>query len=320
MLSSILFFGALTAPALGAPSHSHAPQAVNAKTSLTFLFQNNLNASDNDNHVGAILLDPMNRHDAHEACQGIGESLLPRHIIAEHWDDFSHLFGYLVYSSFTGWHENAHIGDGAVSFGNFGEDIAYSRHTGGNIELPVLCTQRSTGNATSSPDKQMLVNSGGNAYIGYRDKKSFRFLGIPYANPPKRFEYSSLYSGKSEKIQATEYGSQCSQASGGSEDCLFLNIQTPYIPKQCHKEGLKPVMFWIHGGGFTGGSGSDPLTDGGNLASREDIVVVTINYRLSTLGFLAVPGTNVKGNYGIADQIVALEVCLLQWQCAEMLM
>lgn len=66
-------------------------------------------------------------------------------------------------------------------------------------------------------------------------------------------------------------------------------------------------MFWIHGGGYTGGAGSE--NDGGNLASREDIVVVTINYRLSTLGFLAIPGTEIKGNFGIADQILALEVC-----------
>lgn len=67
------------------------------------------------------------------------------------------------------------------------------------------------------------------------------------------------------------------------------------------------MMFWIHGGGFTGGSGADSLSDGGNLASKEDVVVVSINYRLSTLGFLAVPGTDIKGNYGIADQITALD-------------
>ena len=67
-------------------------------------------------------------------------------------------------------------------------------------------------------------------------------------------------------------------------------------------------MFWIHGGGFFGGTGADLGSDGGQLASREDIVVVTINYRLSTLGFLAVPGTNITGNYGIADQETALQV------------
>jgi carboxylesterase type B len=62
------------------------------------------------------------------------------------------------------------------------------------------------------------------------------------------------------------------------------------------------------GGGFTGGTGADAGSDGGNLASREDIVVVNVNYRLSTLGFLAIPGTDIKGNFGIADQINALKV------------
>lgn len=66
-------------------------------------------------------------------------------------------------------------------------------------------------------------------------------------------------------------------------------------------------MFWIHGGGFTSGTGSDNTFDGGSLASRGDVVVVTINYRLSTLGFLALDDGMTKGNYGIADQITALD-------------
>ncbi|TDZ37042.1 Cholinesterase 1 [Colletotrichum spinosum] len=66
-------------------------------------------------------------------------------------------------------------------------------------------------------------------------------------------------------------------------------------------------MLWIHGGAFTGGFGSDPLFDGGNLASRGDVVVVTINYRLGTLGFLALDDDVTNGNFGIADQIVALD-------------
>jgi len=67
------------------------------------------------------------------------------------------------------------------------------------------------------------------------------------------------------------------------------------------------VHFWIYGGGFTGGSGASAGSDGGQLASREDIVVVEINYRLTTLGFLATPGTNITGNYGISDQVMGLE-------------
>ena len=56
------------------------------------------------------------------------------------------------------------------------------------------------------------------------------------------------------------------------------------------------------------GSNSDAQTDGGNLASREDVVTVQITYRLGNLGFLAIPGTSIKGNFGIADQVNALEV------------
>lgn len=66
-------------------------------------------------------------------------------------------------------------------------------------------------------------------------------------------------------------------------------------------------MFWIHGGAFTGGSGSDSTFDGGPMASRGDVVLVTINYRLSTLGFLALDDGKTNGNFGIADQITALE-------------
>jgi carboxylesterase type B len=66
-------------------------------------------------------------------------------------------------------------------------------------------------------------------------------------------------------------------------------------------------MVWIHGGGFTGGTGSDPTFDGGNMASRGDVVIVTVNYRLGTLGFLALDGTTLKGNYGIVDQLTALQ-------------
>jgi len=66
-------------------------------------------------------------------------------------------------------------------------------------------------------------------------------------------------------------------------------------------------MVWIHGGGFTSGTASDPTFDGGNMASRGDVVVVTINYRLGTLGFLALNGTSITGNYGLVDQLTALE-------------
>jgi carboxylesterase type B len=97
--------------------------------------------------------------------------------------------------------------------------------------------------------------------------------------------------------------------ANGSEDCLFLNIFTPLLPDVGNNTAgphLKPVMFYIHGGAFATGAGSISVYDGGNLASRGDVVVVTINYRLGPLGFLTLADNSTNGNYGLADQTVAL--------------
>ena len=92
-----------------------------------------------------------------------------------------------------------------------------------------------------------------------------------------------------------------------NEDCLFLNIWTPDLDDK-----KRPVMVWIHGGAFSIGSGSSPMYEGGVLARRNDVVVVTINYRLNLLGFLNLnEATNGKipatGNEGLLDQVAALE-------------
>lgn len=120
-----------------------------------------------------------------------------------------------------------------------------------------------------------------------------------------------MYTGSNGTVSATSFGDVCAQGSDtGSEDCLFLNIWTPHLPKPSSEAAqghLKPVMFWIHGGAFANGMGSDDTFDGGSLASRGDVVVVTINYRLATLGFLALDDGVTMGNYGIADQITALD-------------
>jgi para-nitrobenzyl esterase len=92
-----------------------------------------------------------------------------------------------------------------------------------------------------------------------------------------------------------------------SEDCLNLNVWTP---ARSATDRL-PVMVWIHGGGFALGSGSRPSFEGEALA-RRGIVLVTLNYRLGALGFLAHPALSresargVSGNYGLLDQIAAL--------------
>ncbi len=101
-----------------------------------------------------------------------------------------------------------------------------------------------------------------------------------------------------------------------SEDCLTLNVWTPGVGG-----GRRPVMVWVHGGGFTGGSGAGNLYRGAALAGGHDVVVVTINYRLGALGFLAHPLLGAAsrgrpwaggrpwrgfGNWGLADQVAAL--------------
>lgn len=289
-----------------------AATATNSQTSLTLLYQNNLNYTDDTNHVGFILLDPFTNAEAAGQCTALGESLVSSSEINAHLADFNASFSYLVFATYTHRVQQYIISDGVVTYNEAEAEITFQAYPAGYPALPVLCTQSSSQdqptNSYPTPKNQVSIASTGNTYVGYRNQKSFRFLGIPYANPPQRWEYSTLYSPTGQTINASNYGPECPQYGNGAEFCLYLNIQTPYLPKQGSTADLRPVFFWIHGGGFTSGSAADPGTDGGNLASREDIVVVQIQYRLSTLGFLAIPGTEITGNYGIADQINALEV------------
>jgi len=296
----------------------------NQNTSLTLFFQNNLKASDDLNHIGFIALDEFNQKDGAAACKALSEKLLSSADIKKHQSDVLQSLSYHAFAGRASPVQAYYIEDGILAVAQSTNDLTFHPPPLGSLELPVLCTQsaKSTQPGTSKAKftNKLGVASGGNTYVGYRNAKSFRFLGIPYADPPQRFVYSTPYSPTGMTINATGYGAQCAQVSTGSENCLFLNIQTPYIPKQNSTDNLRPVMFWIHGGGFTGGSGADPGSDGGNLASREDIVVVSINYRLSTLGFLAIPGTNITGNYGIADQINALDVSTYPGMHSELLL
>src|ERR1700741_2727839 len=95
-----------------------------------------------------------------------------------------------------------------------------------------------------------------------------------------------------------------------SEDCLYLNIWTPAKTKTAHEH--LPVIVWIYGGGYINGSAAMPLYWGDRLA-KKGVIVVTIAYRLGPLGFLALPELTREslhhspGNYGLMDQIAALE-------------
>jgi carboxylesterase type B len=87
-----------------------------------------------------------------------------------------------------------------------------------------------------------------------------------------------------------------------SEDCLYLNIYA-----QINSDSNKTVMVWIHGGGFRSGSISYPIYDGSILAANSDVIVVAINYRIGLFGFLSADQTELTGNYGLHDQVMALK-------------
>jgi para-nitrobenzyl esterase len=114
---------------------------------------------------------------------------------------------------------------------------------------------------------------------------------------------------------ALEFGPTCPQAATSAEqslaepgdDCLVLNVWTPSADRS-----KRPVMVWLHGGGFRGGSASRPFTNGANLAKRGDVVVVSLNHRLNVLGFLELeelcgPEFAGSGVAGMLDIVLALE-------------
>ena len=144
------------------------------------------------------------------------------------------------------------------------------------------------------------------------------FLGLPYAAPPRgnlRWRPPQPASSWTGVRDATQFGASCPQALTRnpflppgtiSEDCLYLNVYTP--PVSSNDQGGRPVLVWIHGGGLVQDGGRN--YDGTKLAA-DGTVVVTINYRLGALGFLAHPALASRpggpaGNYGLMDQQAAL--------------
>lgn len=154
---------------------------------------------------------------------------------------------------------------------------------------------------------------------GLARESHLAFLGMPFAAPPTgklRFAAPRPPAAWTGVRAATEWGKAARQtthpipgfaASGPQdEDCLYLNVYTPAADSR-----RRPVLFWIHGGGYTHGTAGEPLYNGGPLAVRGDVVVVTINYRLGAFGFLHLedhlPGQGLSANCGQLDMIAALE-------------
>jgi para-nitrobenzyl esterase len=175
-----------------------------------------------------------------------------------------------------------------------------------------------------SANKQCIVNTKSGKVEGQYQEGLYVFKGIPYAAPPvgdlrwlppqpvKSWDgvrpakkYGAIAPQNAMPVGAP--GSPSFEEQPQDEDCLFLNIWTPGLD-----DARRPVMFWIHGGAFIIGAGSESFLDVGELSRRGDIVLVSINYRLGALGFMnlreltggRIPAT---GNEGLLDQVAALE-------------
>ncbi|MAI91522.1 carboxylesterase/lipase family protein [Ponticaulis sp.] len=138
------------------------------------------------------------------------------------------------------------------------------------------------------------------------------FKGIRYGESTalSRFAKPIAAAFNSSITDATAYGAACPQRADQAvedEDCLFLNVWTPAL----HDGGKRPIMFYIHGGAYSNGSGSDELYDGTHLVNKGDMVVITVNHRLNAFGYLYLdrlfPGEFPdSGNAGQWDLILAL--------------
>ena len=195
-----------------------------------------------------------------------------------------------------------------------------------------------TGIATGGSDRVEVVVEDGRVR-GITDNGSHAFRGVPYAAPPtgeRRWRPpqpvqpwdgvrdAAFFADPAPQTLSTRVGGD--DRFIGDEDCLFLNVWTPADRQPGER---LPVMFFVHGGGNLSGASSEPvdsildltdgaaLYDGAALAARGRVVVVTVNYRLGPIGYLALPELDdesaamgepgISGNYGILDQLAALK-------------
>ena len=180
------------------------------------------------------------------------------------------------------------------------------------------CTRGQQEPEVAQPDPALVQTAAGTLRGLIAEDHRF-FAGIPYGASPVgqlRWKAPQPALNWDGVRDARHLGPRCIQDLAGDlelgrhtdEDCLNLNIWTPASDLDSEPPRLRPVMVWIHGGSFVNGSGG--VYDARRLAARGDIVVVTINYRLGVLGFLAHPALGPPGdvgNYGLADQQAALQ-------------
>jgi para-nitrobenzyl esterase len=178
--------------------------------------------------------------------------------------------------------------------------------------------QSAIGNTEQTSGPEVKITSG--IIRGVTEGDVTIFKGIPFAAPPVgefRWRPPQPVIPWDGVRDASEFGPNCAQggwgaapgtiAAGSSEDCLYLNLWTP---ANFNTKSKLPVMVWIHGGGFTGGSGSG---SSGTQFTKQGVILITINYRLGRLGHFAFPALSAehpeepKGSYAFMDQIAALE-------------
>ncbi|QBE63200.1 carboxylesterase/lipase family protein [Pseudoduganella lutea] len=181
------------------------------------------------------------------------------------------------------------------------------------IPLAAACLAILSSTAAHAAQPAALVQVTGGEIAGSQAGAMRSWLGIPFAAPPVgnlRWRAPQPVVPWQGTRQTRSFSAACAQAAAWithpkSEDCLYLNV---WAPDRAEK---LPVLVWLHGGGFYGGTAAQPLYDGGNLA-KHGAVVVTVNYRLGILGFFAHPELTAEsparasGNQGILDQVAAL--------------
>ncbi|XP_028635131.1 pyrethroid hydrolase Ces2a-like isoform X2 [Grammomys surdaster] len=187
----------------------------------------------------------------------------------------------------------------------------------------LLLLQPVHGQDSDSPIRNTHTGQVRGRFVHVKDTKAgvHTFLGIPFAKPPVgplRFAppgdpepWNGVRDGTSEPAMCLQTDMMNLEIRkemklnipliSMSEDCLYLNI---YTPAHAHEGSNLPVMVWIHGGGLVLGWAS--INDGSTLAATEEVVVVSIQYRLGILGFFSTGDQHARGNWGYLDQVAAL--------------
>lgn len=162
-------------------------------------------------------------------------------------------------------------------------------------------------------DQQVVTRVRGGRVRGQREDGIHVFRGLRYGADTATYRFQpprpeAPWRGIRDALAFGSAAPQGGSEGPGSEDCLFLNIWTPALGDG----GKRPILFYIHGGAYNNGSGSDPLYDGSALCRRGDVVVVTVNHRLNVFGFLSLqalgdPRFVHSGNVGQLDLVQALQ-------------